>query len=69
MATIDIADEIAAGMQQAIKENSPAPEAGYFSGIAQQLAGTASELDQAGSPLAVKVDALLSNMVSVLGED
>lgn len=69
MATIDIADEIAAGMQQAIKENSPAPEAGYFSGIAQQLAGTASELDQAGSPLAGQVDVLLSNMVSVLGED
>jgi hypothetical protein len=69
MATIDTADEIASGMQQAIKENSPAPEAGYFSGIAQQLAGTAGELDQAGSPLAGQVDTLLGNMVSVLGED
>lgn len=69
MATIDIADEIASGMQQAIKENSPAPVANYFSGIAQQLAGTAGELDQAGSPLANQVDALLGSMVSVLGED
>jgi len=69
MGPINIADELAVNMQQAIKENSPVPESNYFSGIAQQLAGTAGELDQMGSPLAVKVDSLLGDMVSVLGED
>jgi hypothetical protein len=69
MALTDIADEIAHSMQQALKENSPAPEANYFSGIASQLAGTAGELDQVGSSLAGKVDHLLGEIVNTLGED
>lgn len=68
MSSINIADEIAKGMQDALTENAPRTE-GHFSGVANQLANTANELDVAGSPLAAKVDSLLGQMVSVLGED
>lgn len=67
MSSIDVADEIAKSMQDALAENTPRAE-GYFSGVAAQLANTANELDHAGSPLAGKVDALLNQVVSVLGE-
>lgn len=68
MSSIDVADEIARGMQDALSENSPGAQ-GYFTGVAQQLANTANELDAAGSPLATRVDHLLGEMVSTLGED
>jgi hypothetical protein len=68
MSSIDIADEIAKGMQDALTENAPKIE-GHFSGVANQLANTANALDAAGSPLAARVDSLLGQMVSVLGED
>ena len=66
MTKIDVADEIAHGMQQALKENT---DVGYFGGVAQQLADTATQLDAAGSPLASRVDGLLNKMVVALGDD
>jgi hypothetical protein len=68
MSSINVADEIAKGMQDALVENSPKVE-GHFAGVAAQLANTANELDAAGSPLAARVDSLLGQMASVLGED
>jgi len=66
MTKIDVADEIANSMQQALTDNAPT---GYFAGVAQQMADTAAQLDAAGSPLAPRVDALLSKMVLALGDD
>ena len=68
MASIDIADEIAKNMQDALAESSPKVE-GYFTEIATQLANTANELDSAGSPLAGRVDGLLGQVVSILGDE
>lgn len=66
MTKIDVADEIAHNMQQALEENAPT---GYFTGVAMQIADTAAQLDAVNSPLAPKVDSLLNKMVLALGDE